>query len=89
MSIEAFKEEGNAMHHCVFTNNYWKNKDCLILSARTRAGNERVETIEVSLTSYTIAQSQGIYNVPTERHKEIENLVMAAMSQIRQMAMAI
>lgn len=88
MTIEAFKDEGNAMHHCVFTNNYWKNKDCIILSARTLAENERVETIEVSLIDYTIAQSQGIYNVPTERHQEIIGLVTNAMPRIKQMATA-
>ena len=89
MSIEAFKEEGAAMHHCVFSMAYYKNPKCLILSARTKAENERVETIEVSLEDWTIRQSQGIYNVPTKRHEEIQNLVMGAMPQIKQMALAV
>ena len=89
MSIEAFKDEGNAMHHCVFTMGYYKNPDSLILSARSRKDNERVETIEVSLRDFTIRQSMGIYNSHTERHDEIVNLVNDAMPQIREMARAI
>ena len=89
MTIDAFKEEGDAMHHCVFTGGYYRHKDSLILSARTRTENARIETIEVSLATYTILQSQGIYNVPTDKHEQIHNLVMGAMQQIRQMAVAI
>ena len=89
MSIEAFKEEGDAMHHCVFSMGYYKKPESLILSARTRTENERVETVEISLEDYTIRQSMGIYNAPTKRHEEIQSLVMGAMPQIRQMATAI
>ena len=36
-SIEQFRQEGEAMHHCVFTNEYYRRDDSLILSA-TMAG---------------------------------------------------
>lgn len=89
MSIEAFRDEGNAMHHCVFSLGYYKKPESLILSARTRADNERVETIEVSLKEFRILQSMGVWNRPTERHEEICSLVNAAMPEIKQMAMTI
>ena len=88
MSIEAFKEEGNAMHHCVFTGAYYKKDGALILSARTREGNERVETIEVNTKALTIVQSMGAYNRHTDKHDEICNLVKKAMPKIRRMAIA-
>ena len=89
MSIEAFKEEGDAMHHCVFNMGYYKKPESLILSARTRTENARLETVEVSLKDYTIRQSQGLYNVNSPKHNEIQSLVMDAMPQIRRMARAV
>ena len=77
------------MHHCVFNTGYYKKPESLILSARTRAENERLETVEISLKDYTIHQSQGLYNVNSPRHEEIQSLVMGAMPQIRQMATAV
>lgn len=88
MDITAFKDEGNAMHHCVFTNSYYTREDSLILSARMKDGGERVETVEVSLRQWAIVQSRGIYNSTTERHDEICSLVNGAMDSIRQMAAA-
>ena len=46
-SLEEFKKEGEIMHHCVFSNEYFKKKDSLILSARI--GSKRIETVEVNL----------------------------------------
>lgn len=88
MTIEAFKEEGDAMHHCVFNMGYYNKPASLILSARRKTDGERVETIEVNLKNYTIAQSRGFANGITERHDEICNLVTDAMPAIRKMAMA-
>ena len=37
-SVEAIRQEGEAMHHCVFTNEYYLKADSLILSAETDEG---------------------------------------------------
>ena len=53
-SVKEFVEEGVAMHHCVFTNGYYKRDDCLILSARI--DGKRAETVEVNLNTREIVQ---------------------------------
>lgn len=82
-SLEEMRREGDALHHCVFYNEYYKRKDALILSARDSAGN-RLETVEVSLKSFDIVQCRGINNSNTEWHEEIMNLVMENMGLIRE-----
>ena len=85
-SIEAFREEGREMHHCVFNMGYYKKENSLILSARSKADGERMETIEVDLQNWSIRQSQGKYNVPSDRHEEIVSLVNGAMPQIKRLS---
>lgn len=80
-TVEAMREEGKAMHHCVFTNGYYKKPDSLILSARDEQG-KRLETIEVNLTVLKIAQCYGACNQLTERHQEIIDLMEANMGEI-------
>ena len=75
-------EEGQAMHHCVYTNAYYKRADCLLLSARL--DGERVETVEVSLRTFDIVQSRGVCNKNTEYHERIVRLVKENMNLIRQ-----
>ena len=82
-SVEAMREEGAAMHHCVFTNGYYKKPESLILSARDQEG-KRVETIEVNLTVLKIAQCYGACNKLTEHHQEILDLVNDNMWRIRE-----
>ena len=81
-SLEDFKQEGDAMHHCVFTNEYFKKKDSLILSARIN--DKRIETIEISLKNMEIVQSRGVCNKNTEYHDRIIELVKKNMNLIRQ-----
>lgn len=81
-SVEEFCEEGELMHHCVFTNGYYKKKDSLILSARV--GKKRVETIEVNLKTLAIVQSRGVCNQNTEYHNRIIGLVNQNINLIRQ-----
>ena len=81
-SIAQFYQEGKAMHHCVYTNEYYKRNDCLILSARI--GEKRIETIEVSLKTFEIIQSRGICNKNTEYHERIISLVKKNMNLICQ-----
>lgn len=80
-SVEEFMMEGDAMHHCVFTNEYYLKKDSLILSARI--GDKRVETVEVSLKKLDVVQSRGVCNKNTEYHDRIVELVRRNMDLIR------
>ena len=63
-------EEGKAMHHCVYSCGYYKQKNDLLLFARDKDG-KRVETCRISLNSLTIAESRGLCNKSTEWHDEI------------------
>lgn len=83
-TVQAVSEEGTAMHHCVFQCGYYKEPNVLLLSARDRFGN-RVETIEVNLETYQVAQSRGKCNQNSEHHNRILSLMAQGMSQIREM----
>ena len=74
-----FLEEGEAMHHCVAS--YWSHENSLVLSARDEEG-KRVETVEVNLRTFSIVQSQGPCNRPTERHDSIIKTVKRNMRLI-------
>lgn len=81
-SVDEFMLEGEKMHHCVFTNEYFKKKDCLILSARI--DNKRVETVELNLKTLQVVQSRGVCNKNTEYHDRIVGLVRKNINLIRQ-----
>ena len=72
-SVSDVFDEGEAMHHCVFTNGYYKDKDSVLLSARRNG--ERVETVEYSLKKRRVVQSRGVCNKNTEFHDLIVNAV--------------
>lgn len=80
--VNEFFEEGTAMHHCVFSMKYYKEPDSLIMSCRDKQGN-RVETIEVDLRTFKIAQCYGKYDQFTEHHNHILRLVNKNMNKIR------
>ncbi|WPU91834.1 PcfJ domain-containing protein [Mucilaginibacter sabulilitoris] len=80
-SVPEFAEEGLKLHHCVFTNEYFKKQDSLILSARI--DGKPVETIEVSLDEMKVKQSRGLQNLPTPHHDEIISLVRKNLPKIR------
>lgn len=79
-SVEAFEAEGEAMHHCVFACGYYKKADTLILSARING--KRAETIEVNLKDFSIVQSRGKCNQPSEYHRQILALMKEQMYKI-------
>lgn len=81
-SVQEFVKEGDAMHHCVFSNSYYSKPNSLIFSATI--GGKRVETVEVSLATFDIVQSRGICNSQTEYHKRIVKLVRKNMPLIVQ-----
>ena len=80
-SIEEFKEEGEMMHHCVFACGYYKKPDTLILSAQVNG--EHTETIEIDLKSFSIVQSRGVCNQPSEYHEEIKSLLLNNMNKLK------
>ena len=75
-------EEGKAMHHCVYTNEYYNQDNTLILSARI--DGKRIETVELSLDTFKVVQSRGVCNSNTEYHDRIINLVESNAELIRQ-----
>lgn len=80
-SVNEFYEEGKAMNHCVFTNNYYLKSNSLVFSARMR--EERLETVEVSLKDMKVVQCYGVGNTDTQYHKRIIDLVNSNMRQIK------
>lgn len=81
-SVDEFYEEGKAMHHCVFTGDYFLRPDSLVFSATING--KRIETIEVSLKTLKVIQSRGVCNSNTEHHNRIINLVNKNKNLIRQ-----
>ncbi len=75
-SLEAYREEGEKLHHCVFHCEYYAKTDTIILSAHDCQGN-RIETVEFSLTQGKVVQSRGVCNSNTEYHNRIIELVNA------------
>lgn len=84
-SVAEMAEEGEKMHHCVFSMGYYKKDNSLILSAKNRNG-ERIETIELNLKTFKVVQSRGVCNSNTEYHDTILGLVNKNINLIKQAA---
>lgn len=84
-SVAEMAEEGKAMHHCVYSMEYYKKPNSLILSAKDNKG-KRIETIEIDLTTFKVVQSRGVCNKNTEQHDEIVKLVQDNIKLIKQVA---
>ena len=80
-SVQEHLEEGTAMHHCVFSNEYYLKENSLILSATIEG--KRIETIEVNLDTLKVVQSRGLQNKNTEYHDRIIDLVNRNIRQIQ------
>jgi hypothetical protein len=80
-SVEEVMQEGDSLHHCVFTNEYHLRSDSLIFSAC--ADGQRLETVEFSLSKMQVIQSRGLCNQNTEYHDRIIELVEKNISLIR------
>ena len=80
-SVQEYIEEGQALHHCVFSNEYHLKEKSLILSARIKG--KRIETIEVSLETMEVLQCRGLMNQNTEYHERIIELVHQNIKQIQ------
>lgn len=70
-SVTEFKEEGDAMGHCVYSMKYYKKANSLILSARKN--DERVATIEYDLSNGKILQCRGAKNSTSPFDKQIRS----------------
>jgi hypothetical protein len=80
-SVQDFIDEGRELHHCIYTNKYFAEKDSLILSATI--DNKRIETIEFSLKEMRIVQARGLQNKASKFNKEIKSLVKDNLYQIQ------
>lgn len=80
-SVLAHYQEGDALHHCVGRECYFLNPTSLIMSARING--KRIETIELSLTSFKILQSRGLQNENSEYHDQIIALVRKNVKRVR------
>lgn len=83
-SIDEFKEEGDELKHCVYTNEYYLKEKSLILSAKV--DGKRAETIELRLPELKIEQARGLKNNATKHHDEIIDLVNKNLEKIRKIA---
>lgn len=81
-SVEEVMKEGDALHHCVFTNEYYKKPDSLIMSARI--DDKPIETIEISLKNFEVVQSRGLQNKSSEYHDQIISLVRKNIKVIQE-----
>lgn len=87
-SVREFFEEAQEMGHCVFSNRYYDESHhpySLILSARDEKGR-RLETVEVDMRRWEVAQSRGFQNNPTDRHDEIVAIVNKNMDVLKKIA---
>ena len=84
-SVDEFKEEGDKMHHCVFDCEYFNRKDCLILSARNKKTGKRIETIELSLSTFEIIQQRAKCNGESPYKAEIKDLIINNIGQFKKL----
>lgn len=81
-NVQDFMEEGDNLSHCVFTNEYYKKKNSLILSAKVDSCS--VETIELSLKNMEIIQCRGLKNNASKHHRQILRLMNRNLYQIKE-----
>ena len=81
-SLSDFYKEGKSLHHCVFSNAYYKREDSLIMSATV--DGRRMETVEFSLSRMEVCQCRGKSNQLSAYHDRILNLVRDNIPLIRE-----
>lgn len=81
-TIDEFKEEGKELNHCVYTSEYFKKVNCLILSARI--DDKRLATIEINLKQMKIIQCRGYSNTVPEHFERIQRLINRNIKQIKE-----
>lgn len=73
-SIDDFKAEADAMHHCVYNNEYYKKRGSLILSAKDKRG-KRLATIEYDIKRLVVLQCRASCNKQPEQYDKIMALM--------------
>lgn len=86
-TVRSFYEEGQSMHHCVYSNRYYERNDSLILSCRDEQ-NHRLATIEIGLPQGNIRQVRAACNQVPEQYDSIVQLLTQQRQQIRQLSAA-
>lgn len=81
-SVHEFVEEGEVMKHCVFSNEYFKHTESLILSAMV--DGVKTETIEVSLDTMKVVQCRGKCNMNSTFHEDILRVMSKNIYRIEQ-----
>ena len=74
-TVEEFYNEGEAMHHCVYNREYYKKRNCIILTARKKTDNSRLATIEYNPKTKTMIQCHAAFNKIPEQYNEINELI--------------
>ena len=80
-SVKEFMEQSIAHHHCVYSNEYYKRKESLVLGAFKNG--KPLETVEINLNKMEIVQSRGLNNNPSEYNSDIKNLLSSNLGKIR------
>lgn len=83
-SVKKVMELGDVLFHCIYTNEYHKEMNSLLLYATV--DKVPVETIEVNLNSFKIEQSRGYGNEVTKFNKRIVKLVKRNTKEIKRLA---
>lgn len=79
-SVQDFVIEGDLLHHCIYTNEYFKKENSLILSARKK--DEVLETIEVDIEKMKVVQARGKYNSPSDHNEDFLRIVNNNINKI-------
>lgn len=72
-SVKEHILEGDTLGHCVYTSGYYNRPDSLIMSAKK--GDEKLETVEFSLSKMEVVQCRGRKNKNSRYHDRILKLV--------------
>lgn len=69
-SVREYYEEGKHMHHCVYANSYYKDRNSVIFSIRNDEG-DRLATLEYDVKSKRIVQCRAVCNNKPERYDDM------------------
>ena len=79
-TVQEFMDEGDLLNHCIFTNEYYKQDNLLILSARVEG--KRIATISIDLRSFKVTQVRGKNNNTTDYDDKIRKILEDNMFKI-------
>lgn len=81
LNVTEVKEVGDKLRHCIYSNRYYENTETLLMCAYKE--DLPIETIEISLKSFSIKQSRGLQNKETKFHNEILDVLNQNMINIK------